>query len=272
MNKKISFGLILILMLLVTACGKDTYSPNSPQPASSSNQAESSQPQKGAVEAPKSNLAQVEEALTSFQGDQPAKMSGNGNKEFKLAMHEGGYKLVMKTKDLTKGLKGLDLVSASSNIGVPMFASAGAGKSDADWYVYERVERMYSTDDTIFKVQATGPYAIEVYKLPLPSGNVALPLSIKGKGTKALGPFATSSPLVVKLKTSDAKNAGFMVNLADAITGEQAESVYMNVDMSTQKIINNVDVSQKLTPSSSNSCLLKIEANGNCEWEVEISN
>lgn len=61
-------------------------------------------------------------------------------------MPESGFKLVMKTKNLSKGLKGLDIVSASSKIGLPFFISAGAGKAEDGWYVYERVEHMYGTD------------------------------------------------------------------------------------------------------------------------------
>ncbi|AET66131.1 hypothetical protein Desor_0427 [Desulfosporosinus orientis DSM 765] len=260
MNKKIAIGICVIVLLFVTACGKSTGTSSG------------TQPQKSSAETLKSNADQVEETFNDFKGNQPAKMSGSSDNEFKLAMPEGGYKIVMKTKDLSKGLKGLDLVSASSNIGVPLFISASAGKSEEDWYVCERVEHMNSSDDTLFKVQASGPYVIEVYKLPLASGNVALPLSMNGKGTRALGPFTASTPLKIKLKTSDSKNAGFMVNLMDASSGKQSASVYTNIDMDTQKLINQTDVSKELTLTGSGSYFLMIEANGGCEWETVISN
>lgn len=96
MSKKIAIGLVVTLMLFITACGTSTVTPSSSQPASNTNQTNSSQPQTSVVETPKGSDTQVGEAFSSFQGDQPAKMSGNGNKEFKLAMPEGGFKLVMK--------------------------------------------------------------------------------------------------------------------------------------------------------------------------------
>lgn len=266
MNKTIANGLIIVILLFLTGCGKSSNPVQAP-----SSQLPNNEQQKSVTQT-KDSKAKVEEAFVDFQDGKPAKLSGNGSKEFKLTMPKGGYKLVMKTKDLVKGLNRLEIIGTKSNMGIPVFTSAGAGKADSDWYVYERVEHIYSSDEYIFKVQAEGPYMIEIYKLPLASGNVALPLTNKGVGTRAIGPFAFNDPLTIKLKTADANEAGFSAKLIEASTAEKTNSVYANIDLKTKKFMNTVDVSQKVTPTVSGSYFLLIEANSNCEWETEISN
>lgn len=270
MPKKITIGIVIVIFLFVTACGKSTKTLSNPEQAPINQTANSNQ-QKSVTDT-NGSKAKVEEAFVDFQEGKPAKLSGNGNKEYKLTMTKGGFKLVIKTKDLQKGLNRLEIINAKSNMGIPVFTSAGAGKADSDWYVYERVEHINSSDEYILKVQAEGPYMIEIYKLPLASGNVALPLIIKGSGTRAIGPFAFNNPLTIKLKTANANEAGFSAKLIEASTAEKTKSVFANIDMKTKKAINNFDVRQEVTPTGSGSYFLLIEANSNCEWETEISN
>jgi len=176
----------------------------------------------------------------------------------------------MKTKDMSKGLKSVELKSATSGMGLPIYTALGSGKDSDGWLVYERVEHMYSDDDNIFIIEAEGPYVIEVYKLPMAS-NKSLPISYKGSGTAALGPFEAEGSITFKAKSSNAKQAGFIADVKDGITGETVHIGYMNINMETKELINEFDITETYELEGSGVYFIHITSNIHCEWEVEIS-
>jgi len=266
MYKKIIAVLMVTLMILMTGCGgsdTNTNTNTNSQVNNSNNQSEDSNNN--------NDSSKAEETFENFGEGKPAKMTGSGNKEFNLKMEEGGYYILMKTKDIPKGLTAVEIKSASSGMGVPMYASIGSGKDEDGWYVYERIEHWYSDDDNIFVVEAEGPYIIEVYKLPMTSGEKALPISFKGSGTKAIGPLSSDGSLTIKAKSSDAKQAGFVLNTIDGTTGQTIENVYMNINLDTHEVVNEFDITETVEVQGSGVYFIHITSNMNCQWEVEIS-
>lgn len=270
MYKKIIIIIVIVLMLLLASCsGNENDSKASVSSNISTNESHSSDN----INAEDNNIstkAKVEEAFEDFQDGKPAKMSGNSSKEFTLMMEEGGYYLRMKTKDLFNGLNSVDVKSAESGYSIGMYSSLSSGKDEDGWYVYERIEHWYSTGETIFMVEAEGPYIIEVYKLPMSSGNRDLPLNFKGSGTMAVGPVSSEESITIKAKTADARQAGFVIEVVDATTGQMANIAYMNVDMETKESINEVDITETVELAGTGVYFIHVTSNKDCEWELEI--
>lgn len=251
MLKKILL-LATIMVVLLAACGGNT--PNDPIPPGND----------GNNDSGKGN--EVEEVFADFQGSNPAKMSGNSDKQYTITMTKGSFLFVMKTKDQIKGLTNVSVG------GSPVLSgNIGAGKDDSGWYIYESIQRWYSDGSSAVDVKAKGPFEILIYKFPLPENSLTLPGNWHGKGTRVVGPFSCGSALTVKVKTEDAQLAGFTVDLYDAADGLRVESVYTNVNLSTGEAANQFDTEVSLNPSGSGNYVMLICANGDCSWEIQAS-
>jgi len=270
-HKKIAIVIITVLMLLLVGCSGSENNSKSGVPSNSSTTSSNNSETNNTNDNTVATDDKVEEAFEDFKDGKPARMSGNSSKEFRITMEEGGYYLRMKTKDLWNGLIDVSIKSATSGYGVTMYSRLSSGKDEDGWHVYERIEHMYSTDENIFVVEAEGPYIIEIHKLPLSSGNKDLPLKFKGSGTMAVGPVASEGSITLKAKTADAKQAGFVINVMDATTGETTNIAYMNVDLETKAVTNEIDITETVDLAGPGSYFFHVTANMDCEWELELS-
>lgn len=212
----------------------------------------------------------IQEELIGFELGKPAIISGTGNKEHTLLMEDGGYRFVIKTKDDSKILKHLYLVSKESGISIPMYMAIYAGKDESGWYVYETVEHKYFTEELVFDIEADGTYEIEVYKLP-EINKISLPITIKEKGSKVIGPFESDGEINIKMQSFDTKLSGFIASIKDAVSGQPSGHVFMNITPDGKEFLEDFNITRTIVPEGSGTYYLNIMANGSCDWEVSIS-
>ncbi len=264
MKRTLIFMLAIFIIFTITACGKSDKKEVSTTSESTNS---TSTLQKGGTDKSDSG----ETTLKNFEGNNPAMLSGSSNCQQKLSVEKGGYLFTVKTKDPFSGLKKFEISYDGADRGFSAYIPFAAGKDETGLYVYQKIVKFSKNVESTFKIEADGFYSIEINKLPLASGNNSFPASIKGNGARVFGPFECSGQVNIKLKTSDAKQAGFTAEFINADTGEQDETILINAEIKSGGTPNQFDVTKTVKPSAAGNYFIYISSNGGCEWEAEIT-
>ncbi|HHT68338.1 MAG TPA: hypothetical protein GXZ85_03665 [Firmicutes bacterium] len=238
---------LVVALLMVTGCSGERTS-------------------QSAAEAPVVQAASVAvpETFVNFGENEPARISGDEDATYNIFMEEGPYLFRMKSKDVFEGLNRVKM-------GVTLYSWQGAGLDESGWHVYESIHDWYSSGENEIVIEAEGEYEIEIHRLPLTDSPQKLPKTWSLLGTRVVGPFEAAANLTFKIRTEDAKNAGFLVRLLDAETGLLIENLYINVDPETRQGINTVDTEVAVDLSGPGRYLVEVGCNRECYWEVSAS-
>lgn len=260
-RRSMLFILAVFIIFLLSACSKGSQK--------SSTQNPDSEPVGVNEEQNQVKADSVKNEFKGFEGEAPAVLSGSGNQEQKLAMEKGYYFITMKSKDPINGLTHFAIQESAEDKGFPIYTSAGAGLDESGWSVYDTIERIYNGGEKTLKVEAKGEYRIEIRKFPITSEKVEMPALFKGTGKRILGPVDLNGNIKIRIKTEDAKEAGFTAKLLSGDTGESVQDLYMNIDKE-KKGINRFDESIS-SEVPSGSYMIEVSANAGCVWEIEVN-
>lgn len=246
MMKKFAIGFIALVITAVLLSGCTTT--GTPQPVSTPSPTAGAQPTVTGTATPA-----VPAGVTTENG--VTTITGSGDQTVQVQMKEGGYLLRYKYKndfDITH--------TSSSGMSVPLFSSAGAAMDSSGYNTMSRVEHWYSDDTETVKIEANGPYIVEIIQLP--HGTAAsTPQTYTGSGWRAVGPFTLNAgQAMFDIGAPSLGTYGFMVSLKDGTTGSQTNSI---ATMSTGT--KTVDIAE------AGEYYIEVNTNKAVEWEITVT-
>ena len=199
-------------------------------------------------------------------------IKGTSDFEFSMTLEEASYLVSYKEK-APGSLKNFQCYSDFLSSWLDYMPFSIMALRESNWYEGSVIQESTSNYTWKFKVIASGEYQIEFHKLPLSKTAVTLPQNFSGAGATVFGPVAISGNTSFTINCSDAQQAGFMVSLFNATTGEELLSpgykpLYVNLD-SNDNAINNI--STTITKSGlSGTYLIEVHTNLYANYTLNI--
>jgi hypothetical protein len=198
-------------------------------------------------------------------------IKGTSNYEFTMGMEDCSYLVNYKEKEMGN-LNNFEEYSDLLGMWMTYIPSSIMALRSSGWYEGSVINVTYSGTYR-FRVTASGDYQIEFHKIPLSTSPVGLPQDYSGAGGTVFGPFSASGTVSFDISCPDAQQAGFMVQLFSATTGEEVLStgykpLYVNLDANNNGI-NNINTTVTKT-GLSGSYLVSVETNLYADYTVSI--
>lgn len=189
------------------------------------------------------------------------KIAGSQSGNVKVNLKKGGYIMEYKYQGYSFDM------AVNSVFGSTRIVPGGQYPGADGWTVFSTVQKFTNDDETEFIITATEPYEINFKKLPLSTTAEVVPMTYSGKGMMVMGPMSLKAGSAsFKISAPDLNKAGFSVELFDATTGDSgAFTVPAGVND------NKIDTTVPMTVDADGNYMMKVSANGDAAWTIDVS-